>query len=159
MPSSRRGRGPRASRRAGRDIRPCRRPPRCGSPTLHRSEGLGAWPHLAVLPEAELIRDLPEALAAEVHPIPPDDSALPVAPEAADLAAELLARLHSTTSTLNFVRTNSMPSAREIRWARGIRRGAILRCAMRYPGRSRATEMSIPNTPISGSYFIPSKSV
>src|SRR5438876_141676 len=113
----------------------------------------------AVLPEAELVGDLAEALAAQVQAVAADDPPLPSAAEASFLPAEILRPVHSTTSTLKCTFMNSMPSDRETRWERGIRRAWMARRATRQPGRCRLTLTSIPNTPISGSYFIPGKSV
>src|SRR5438309_855562 len=53
-----------------------------------------------VLPEAELVRDLAEALAAQVETVPPDDASFATAAQAASLPAEVFRPLHSTTSTL-----------------------------------------------------------
>src|SRR5437762_1364841 len=76
----------------------------------------------AVLPEAELVGDLAEALAAQMEAVAADDAPFPSAAEAAFLPAEILRPVHSTTSILKRAFMNSMPSVRETRWERGILR-------------------------------------
>src|SRR3989440_435679 len=112
-----------------------------------------------VLPEAELVCNLAETLAAEMESVASDNAPLTAAPETALLPAEILRPLHSTTSTLKRSFMNWMPSARDTRCRRGTGRGRFARRETRHPGRCRLTLTSIPNTPISGSYFIPGKSV
>src|SRR2546423_1226158 len=107
-----------------------------------------------VLPEAELICDLAETLAAEMESVASDNAPLAAAPETALLPAEILRPLHSTTSTLKRSFMNWMPSARDTRCRRGTGRGRFARRETRHPGRCRLTPTSIPNTPIPGSYFI-----
>jgi len=113
----------------------------------------------AVLPEAELVGDLAEALAAQMEAVAADDAPFPSAAEAAFLPAEILRPVPSTTAILKRAFMNSMPSVRETRWERGILRARRARRATRQPGRCKLTLTSIPNTPISGSYFMPGKSV
>src|SRR5712691_3428134 len=48
-----------------------------------------------VLPEAELVGDLAEALAAQVETVPSHDAALPAAAEAPSLPTEVLRSVHS----------------------------------------------------------------
>src|SRR2546427_184996 len=89
----------------------------------------------AVLPEAELVGNLAEALPAEVEPIPADDAALASAAQAAPLPTKVLRAVQVTTSTLKRSFMNCIPSSPETRCRRGIRRDLLDRRATRHPGR------------------------
>src|SRR5581483_1955881 len=117
---------------------------------------------LGVLLESQLRRCLAEALAAHEDLIAADDAALAAAANAlvADAASEDLVAHHAQiTSTLNFSRMRSMASSRVALWCRGTLRASRRRRATRPPRRSMTTATFIPKMPISGSYFMPGKSV
>src|SRR2546425_10074182 len=109
----------------------------------------------AVLPEAELVGNLAEALPTDVEAVSTHDAALAAATQAPSLPAEVFRPPHTTTSTLKRSFMNCMPSSRVTRCRRGIRRALFERRATRQPGRWRATLTALPHTPLSGSYFLP----
>src|SRR3989304_2409585 len=76
----------------------------------------------AVLPEPELIGNLPETLATQVESVAPDNPALAAASKAAFLPSEGPCLLHSTTSTPHRSFMNWIPSERLIRGLGGMRR-------------------------------------
>src|SRR3990172_5045452 len=117
----------------------------------------GRWSSsLAVLLEADLGGDFPEALAAQVHPVAAHDPALAVAALAALAPGlEFLSRSGhiQIPSAPNFSTSHPWACLAVIRCVRGMCLRARRRFETRPPGRRSDTQTSIPKIPISGLYF------